>query len=326
MSRKAPAFALLLAVVAGSLGAQSHLFYIELQGVGGWSSADKTAIFHSLSADDIMQKPSLGFDYILKLSGRSRDIGTIAVQARLAWDPDAVKPLEFQIYNAYLKYKAGFADLWVGHNRPALGLSSVLDVHALLLPTFVMTGYGFDRDWGAGLSRDFSWGNAAFSLTTGSGMPLVFEGNYLAAARIAAGVLSRDNIEAGLSLARGNILDIIGFRRVEEDPVAFSCVSGDLTYLWNNLEGRAEVLVGRKAGRSALGLFGKIGANLLEEGRLKLELEPLIMKNGGDWSSLLSGGITFLATSDLTLRAMVQRDSAFKDTRVVFQVYYYKAL
>ena len=316
------------ALLIASIGAeaQSHLFYIEWQGIAGTSSSEKKVIFHSLSADDIMQKPSLGFDYVLKLSGKSRDIGTVAVQARLAYDPDGTTPLEFQIYNAYLKFKTGFADIWAGHNRPALGLSSALDIHALLLPTFVMTGYGFDRDWGAGLSRDFPWGNIAASMTTGTGMPLVFEGNYLASARIAAGVLSRDNIEAGLSVARGNILDIIGFRRVEKDPVGFSCVSGDMTYLWNNLEGRAEILVGKKAGKNALGLFGKIGANILEEGRLKFELQPLLLKNGKDWISLLSAGITFLASTDFTFRAMVQRDSAFKETRVVFQAYYYKAI
>ena len=50
------------------------------------------------------------------------------------------------------------------------------------------------------------------------------------------------------------------------------------------------------------------------------------MKTGEDWSSLLSGGVTFQADADLAFRAMVQRDSAFKDTRVVFQVYYYKGL
>jgi hypothetical protein len=326
MSKRALAVLGLMLFGASGASAQSHLLYFELQGVAGYSTAEKKAIYHSLSADDIMQKTGIGFDYVLKLSGRSRDVGTVAVQARLVYDPDASRPLELQIYNAYLKLKAGFADLWVGHNRPALGLSYSYDIHALLLPTLVMTGFGFDRDWGVGLSRDLSWGNAAFSLTTGSGMPLRFKGNYLAAARVAGGVLSRDNYEAGLSLAGGRILDIIGFRQIEDDPIDFRCISGDLTYLWNNLEGRAEVLVGRKAGRSALALFGKLGVNLLGENRLKLEVQPLVMRTGEDWSSLLSGGITFLANADLTFRGMVQRDSAFKDTRFVLQVYYYKAL
>jgi hypothetical protein len=326
MSKRPPAALVLALVCAAGASAQSHLLYFELQGVAGYSTAEKKAIYHSLSADDIMQKTSLGFDYVLKLSGKSRDIGTLAVQARLAYDPAAARTVEFQIYNAYMKFKAGFADLWVGHNRPALGISYALDIHALLLPTLVMTGFGFDRDWGAGLSRDLSWGNAAFSLTTGSGMPLRFKGNYLAAARVAGGVLSRDNYEAGLSLAGGRILDIIGYRLISEDPVGFKCVSGDLTYLWNNMEARAEVLVGKKDGRSVLALFGKLGVNLFDEGRLKIEAQPLFMKTGADWSSLLSGGVTYQASADLAFRAMVQRDSAFEDTRIVFQIYYYKAL
>ena len=66
--------------------------------------------------------------------------------------------------------------------------------------------------------------------------------------------------------------------------------------------------------------------NLLDEGRLKFEAQPLVMKTGEDWSSLLSGGVTYQADADLAFRAMVQRDSAFEDTRVVFQVYYYKGL
>ena len=36
--------------------AQSHLLYFELQGVAGYSTAEKKSIYHSLSADDIMQK------------------------------------------------------------------------------------------------------------------------------------------------------------------------------------------------------------------------------------------------------------------------------
>ena len=87
-----------------------------------------------------------------------RDIGTLAVQARLAYDPEEGGKAQFQLYNAYFRYKAGFADIWAGHSRPALGLSSVLDSHALLLPTLAMTGYGFDRDWGVGIVPGISPG------------------------------------------------------------------------------------------------------------------------------------------------------------------------
>jgi len=326
MSKKALAWALLAWASTAGLAAQSRLFYLELQGVAGWSTADRRLIFHSMSADEVMQKSSLGFDYVLKLSGRTRDIGTLAVQARLAFDPDGSPEAEVQLYNAYFRYKAGFADIWAGHSRPALGLSASLDSHALILPTLAMLGYGFDRDWGAGLSRDFSWGNAAFSLTAGSGMPLRLNGNYLFAARVSKGVLVRDNYSAGLSLASGNVLEVMGYHLMSDDPVSFRGVSADFAHLWNNWENRAEVFIGSRAGRSILAIFWRLGLNLLEEGRLKLEGQPVLMKTGPDWETLLSGGVTYQAGADLALRAMVQRDSGPRDTRFVLQVYYYKAL
>src|SRR5512143_1008703 len=132
--RSAACALLALIVAAGGLGAQSRLFYLEIQGVGAYSTADHGFQAFSLTRDDVMQKPSLGFDFVQRITGRTRDLGVLAIQARLAYTDDAAHPFQVQVYNAYFRYKAGFADLWIGHNKPALGLSSVLDSHALLLP------------------------------------------------------------------------------------------------------------------------------------------------------------------------------------------------
>ena len=147
-----------------------------------------------------MQKPSLGFDYIKRFSGESGDVATFALQGRLAMmvDPKKMRTevkLEPQVYNAYLKVKTPGPYVWVGHNRPAFGLSSYFDSHALLLRTLAIQGFGYDRDWGVGLYKDFSWGDIAATATTGSGMPIYFRGNYMTAARASYGVLSRDNYE-----------------------------------------------------------------------------------------------------------------------------------
>ncbi len=97
------------------------------------------AIFYSQNPDAEMQKPSLGFDYIKRFSGESGDVATFALQARLAltWSiRQKVRQkykLEPQIYNAYLKVKTPGPYVWVGHNRPAFGLSSYFDSHGLLL-------------------------------------------------------------------------------------------------------------------------------------------------------------------------------------------------
>ena len=71
--------------------------------------------------------------------------------------------LEPQVYNAYLKVKTPGPYVWVGHNRPAFGLSSYFDSHGLLLRTLAIQGFGYDRDWGVGMYKDFSWGDIAAS-------------------------------------------------------------------------------------------------------------------------------------------------------------------
>ena len=151
VARRIAAGALLFAALAGGLRAQSTLFYLELQAVGAYSTASDALELFSLMPDDAMQKPSLGFDFIHRFSGKTRDIGTLAVQARLVYDQEGDHKLQPQLYNAYFRLKTKPVNIWIGHSRPALGLSSVLDGHALLLPAPAMLGYGFDRDWGIGV-------------------------------------------------------------------------------------------------------------------------------------------------------------------------------
>jgi len=101
----------------------------------------------------------------------------------------------------------------MGHNWPALGLSSHFDSYGLLLPTLAMLGFGFDRDWG-----------------------------------------------------------------------------------W-------DLFVGKNMGKAAHALFWRAGINLGEEGRLKLEFQPVYWKIGEEWNYQLYGGVSFQATGDLALRA-----------------------
>ena len=100
-----------------------------------------------------MQKPSVGFDWLARLSGEGGDFGVIGVQARLAYNHEPDREVQLQIYNAWFKYKAGFADFWIGHDRPALGLCSYFDSHALLLPTLAMMGWGYRPGLGRRIQR-----------------------------------------------------------------------------------------------------------------------------------------------------------------------------
>lgn len=324
--KKPVLFILAFGALAAGLRGQASLFFLEAQAVAAYSSAAGRLQPFSLAADDVMQKPSLGFDYVKKISGRTRDVGTLAIQARAAYDEGRTSRVELQLYNAYFKLKAGFADAWAGHSRPALGLASVLDSHALLLPTLAMMGYGFDRDWGAGLSRDFSWGQAAASVTAGSGMGLRLDGNVLVAARISGGVLDRDNFSLGLSAAAGDVLETMGYKLMEGGPVPFRCLSLDGSHRWRNLETRAEILAGEKNGRDVLALFGRLGVLFLDEGRLRVDFQPVALRAAGEWETRLAAGLSYQATADLALRGLVLRDSGRRDTRVVLQVYFYKPL
>lgn len=313
-------------LTAGRSFAQSSLFYLEAQAVSGYSSAGDKWIFYSMHPDHVMQKPSLGFDYVQRFSGETGDFAVLAVQARMAWDGEGKKAFEPQLFNAYLKFKLPAFDLWGGHNRPAFGLSSVFDNHALILPTLVMMGFGFDRDWGAGLSRDFARGSWGVSLTSGSGMALRFKGNYLLSGRLSMGVLGSDNWSVGFSGAYGNALDTMGYEVMSPDPLPIRLAGVDITSLWNNLENRLEAVYGRNHGERTWAMFWRLGVNLLEESRLKWEIQPVVLREEEKTRLELGTGLSYLATADLTLRTMVTYDPQERDTRVIFQVYYYKRI
>ena len=326
MKKLIPTAVLFFPLALMPLASQSTLFYLELQGVAAYSTVAKAMELYSQMPLDAMQKPSLGFDLVHRVGGKNRDLGVITLQARVAYDQEGDHHVELQLYSAAFRLKAGFADLWAGHNRPAFGLDYSLDSHALLLPSPTMMGYGFEWDWGAGLQRDFAWGSAAASLTAGSGMPLYLKGNFLVAGRVSKGVLARDNFSVGASLAYGHVLDTMGIHLLDATPGEFAAAAADAAYAWRNLENRVEVLAGRRAGQDLVLIFWRAGLSFLEEGRLKVEGQPAVIKTGGDWTYQLAGALTYQLNADFTARSMVQYDRARRDTRLVFQLYYYKGL
>jgi hypothetical protein len=339
----------LLMVAAGvpRLSAQSYLLYFEAQGVGGWSSAAGKFVTFSMSRDEVMQKPGLGFDYVQRISGASGDLAVLAIQARLSVNTDGGgAAFEPQIYNAYLKLKTGLADIWIGHNKPKFGLSSVLDNHASLLQPLSMMGFGFDRDWGIGLERDFSGGSAGLSLTTGSGMGWKTSGpetlgqtmgggsgsgsstvsSYFLAGRVSKNILEQDNFSAGFSAAVGRVFDVIGYRRLSETPMPLLLAGVDLSWRSDTWEHNFEVMAGSRAELGAVAVYWKTAVGVLDEARLKLEIQPVYTSMQGVSEFQLGLGASYLAHPDWTLRTMVSYDSRFKDFKVLFQVYFYKGL
>jgi len=318
------AFLLSLFLFSGAWAhADSSLLYLEAQAVGGYSSLKDKGILYSMSQRDVMQKPSIGADWVQKLSGGAGDWGTLALQGRLAYDDHGQPVIEPQLYNAYVRVKTPYAYSWVGHNRVPVGLESYFDTHGLLLQSLPMSGFGFDRDWGAGASRDFSWGDAAFSLTSGTGMPIQLKGSYLFSGRVAQGVLNRDNYTCGLYGTAGKVPDIIGYHILDSEPEGYGFLGADLTYLWDRWEFRADARKGEKGGASAYAALGRIGVNLLDDNRLKLEFQPIFTKQSGQEDRSLAGGLSYILTPDLTGRSLYEYDRNDNDHRIVFQIYYY---
>lgn len=312
-----------ISILPAAAFAGEGLLYFEAQGVAGYSSMEKAAIYHSMSASEPMQKSSVGFDLLRKFSAASGDAGTLAVQGRLAYDPDAVNRLEPQLYNAYYRFKTPLAYLWAGHNRAAAGLESYLDTHGTLLQALPMYGYGFDRDWGIGAARDLDWGDAALSLTTGSGMRPRAAGNYLVSGRVSKGVLSRDNYAAGFYASAGRIPEMSGYRVIHAAEAPYSAFGADCALLWNRWDLRADLRGGEMRGMNYLAGLGRLGLNLLDENRLKLEAQAVYsgLEHRERW--MLGAGISYIITPDLTWRALFEYEDAMNDRRAVTQLYYY---
>lgn len=338
----AGAIGLFFPLIAGTADAD-HLLYFEAQGVAGYSSEVRRPIYYSQNPDAEMQKPSVGFDYLQRISGESGDVATFALQARLALTEDNppgtdwgsrenrhVYTLEPQVYNAFLKLKTPLSYVWIGHNRPAFGLSSYFDSHGLILRTLAIQGFGYDRDWGAGLYRDFSWGDISASLTTGTGMPLFVEdrlayqkGNYMTAARISYGVQSRDNFNLGFSLGYGNTLDTMGYALRDPEPRAMRLAGVDLTVLRDNLEHRFDLYAGRWLDQDTLAVSYRFGLNVDQEGRLKIEAQPTYWKFGEEYDYEAALCLSSQVTSNLTVRLGYTYGHNKDDHRVILQLYYY---
>ena len=307
--------------------AADHLLYFEAQGIAGYSSEVKKPIYYSMNPDAEMQKPGLGFDYIQRFSGESGDFATLAVQGRLALTEDGNNyKLEPQLYNAYVKMKTPVAYMWVGHNRPAFGLSSYFDSHGLILRTLAIQGFGYDRDWGGGLYKDFSWGDISASVTTGSGMPVYMKGNYMTAARVSYGVQSQDNFNLGFSLGYGSTLDTMGYRLRDPEPLQMRLAGVDLTILRNNLEHRFDLYAGTWLDKDTYAMSYRFGVNLDQEGRLKIEAQPTYWKFGEENDYQLALCFSSQVTSNLTVRLGYTYDHNTDDNRVILQLYYYQPI
>lgn len=298
------------------------LFFGEIQAVAGYASRENRIIYHSAGAMDAMQRNSVGFDFIKKLSSQTKDIASAALQMRIAYDEDKDRP-QLQIYNAYLKTKTALADIWAGHNRIAFGLASYWDTHGDLLQPLPMYGFGYDRDWGVGFNKYLKNGDLQLALTSATGMGFETEGNWLITSRISNGVLNYDNYSIAASFMGGKILETMGYKIMDYNPKNIILAGFDGAYNHGNIEHKAEINIGGKNEKTAFAVFYRLSINLMEENALKLEGQSVYTKLESEDNFALAGGLTYRLNSYLSARSMYEWRRKTAERRIITQLYYY---
>ncbi|MDR3112190.1 MAG: hypothetical protein LBU55_03350 [Elusimicrobiota bacterium] len=309
-------------IISRNLYASSSLLFLEFQGIGGYSFSGQKFIYHSVHEDDVMQKNSAGFDFIKKFSSDTSDILTLALQVRAAYE-DVSKKVQLQIYNAYLKTKTSYVDIWAGHNRIAFGLESYWDTHGTLIQPLSMHGFGFDRDWGIGISKDTQKGNVQAALSLATGMAFSTQDNWLISSRISHGVLSYDNYTAGVSFMGGKTLEVMGFDIMKNGLKSSTLFAFDFAYNHNNFEHKTELVYGLKNSTEAAAGLYNFSVNFLEENKLKLEVQGIYTKIGNNEKYFCDVGVSYKINSDLTIRTMYEYVGKIGESKVVGQIYYY---
>lgn len=323
---------LLSLLILSPFWAADKLLFWEAQIVGAYDLQAEEAIWYSHHPHHAMQKPSLGFDYLQRLGSETGDWGLIAVQYRVAYQDKQDPRFASQLYNAYFKLKAKPLDVWLGSNKPALGLSQNLDNHAALLADMSSRVFTFDRDWGIGAGKDFGKWQPAVSLTNGSGMRLYNEeGNYLLAGRLGLGNFNTDNYNFGISVAQGKVLEAMGYVLGHPNSATGEYIRHEMSYLgadanlrYLNLELKADLLGGSFYHKEAYAALLRAGWNLFEEDKLKLETQVLHSHQVQKDITNYSAAIACKLSSDLTLRTMTDYQAQDKNWKLVAQLYFYK--
>ncbi len=307
-----------------NLIANDMIFNLEGQGIIGYHDKTDKLIYYSDSQKSEMQKPSLGFDYLLNISNSNRNIGSFSLQYRLAWNENGNQKFEHQFYNAFFKYKGSIADLSIGHIKPAFGFNSYTDNHALLLHNFSMHGMGYDRDWGASLYKEFDKSNLNVSATLGSGMPFYIKDNYLVAGRYGYGYINEENYTFGVSLFHGENLDTHGYHLMNDHLMTSNYLGLDGRYLWNYFESNVDIILGKKENTNIKALMFRQTLNLMEENKLKFDIQPVWVKSEGNDNLKLALGVSYRLHPDITLRTLFEHDYDANDNYAIFQIYFYK--
>lgn len=318
---------IMFTVAPYGIAAQSNILFFEAQGLMAYTDSHSGWQAYSHHPHDAMQKPSVGIDYLGRIRTPSKDLGYVSLQFRLAYDEDEPDKIQAQVYNAFVNGKTRWADVWIGHNKTAIGLNSYLDNHALLLADNTMSGLNFDRDWGVGIKHDGGNWNLNLSAGTGSGMPLYVGENYLLGSRLAWGDLSRSNATIGLSLAKGNVLKSMGYHVMHNNKKHPMLLGGmDIGWRYLDFDLKTDLLYGSYDDDPAYALVARSAYYPLPEDRLGIELQFQANELKSTKSTAYSAGLAYRINSDFTLRSTNVLQEPEGIQTIALQVYFYKGI
>lgn len=323
MSALKPILTVLLILLPIAFSAENNLLYLEIQGVMGYDGSEGDIVYYSHHRHDTMQKPSIGIDYVSRIRAGRSDFGYLAIQTRLAYDEHKDNRIEPQLYNAYFNFKRRNYDFWLGHNKPALGLSANLDNHALLLTDNSMGFLNFDRDWGVGINLERAAYDFKWSLTTGSGMPFYYDENYLTSARLGFGNPSLDDYALGFSLAYGEVLMSMGYEIMHDKKKHNLQLAGlDFEYRYLNNEVKTDILIGSYNTNFSYAALLRLSRFILTEDRMTLDLQLLTQDTINKAVQNYSLGVSYRINPYLTFRSMYDLSIPDEHHRVVMQLYW----
>jgi hypothetical protein len=313
--------------------AQEHLFYKELNLVGGYSHNDKW-----VDKTDA-QYTSLGFEDYRKFSNDYGDFLTTDLQARLAYDSlmAARNAFGLQVHNAWGQFNLGNGKkITLGHFDPAFGLETILDTHATLLRTLIERDIGFDKDWGIGFKGFNNWFDYQAALQLGSGMSVDRRDNsFLSTLRLSKP--AGGNWQLGISAMYGNVLETMGMSTIprndlaSDNAVVKKRIGLDSQYLYGPWVFKGEVAYGTDDRRDVVGYMVESDYTLPQNQNLELELQlqswfnNLRQRRSDD--TTLTAGAAYKLNKDITLRIAYAHDlnrmGGSKDEEIIFQFYFF---
>lgn len=318
---------LLLAVMLASnpLWALDQELSFEAQLAVSGNFDEGTLELYSHHPLDVKQKPALGVDYRLHYNSQGEDRGYLAFQGRVAYSETRDSNLELQLYDAYANIVLKDFDLWAGHHRTPVGLSSYLDSHHFIMFDNTFSGLNFNRDWGVGVAFDRHYPNVNLALTTGSGMPLKLKDNFLLSGRVGWWNYEEDEIALGVSAAAGKVLNTIGYEVLDGGKRRDLFVGGvDFSKKIANFYGHADALWGNYQGHAAHTVMGRLGFNFMDEDKVNVELQGMNIELDHYATNIMSIGAGYELATNLDLRGVLNISNRRQYSAIILQLHYNK--